>query len=95
MLYKAAITPNDARRYLHDVRDRREKQIAWIVEQCQQLQIKHKRIFDEQWKCPVKERPIGRKSEAVIKEENLPGVDELTNYYSESSSILWEKQKTK
>jgi len=96
MLYKSPITKTDAKRHLRDIRCQYQKQIALIINECEQLRIKHKQIFDSQWNYSYRnERTFSIKNESIVREEELPMVEEFINYSSESSSIVFKNQKSK
>jgi hypothetical protein len=96
MLYKSPITKTDAKRHLRDIRCQYQKQIALIINECEQLRIKHKQIFDSQWNYSYRnERTFSIKNESIVREEKLPMVEEFINYSSESSSIVFKNQKSK
>jgi hypothetical protein len=96
MLYKSPITKTDAKRHLRDIRCQYQKQIALIIDECEQLRIKHKQIFDSQWNYSYRnERTFSIKNESIVREEELPMVEEFINYSSESSSIVFKNQKSK
>jgi hypothetical protein len=96
MLYKSPITKTDAKRHLRDIRCQYQKQIALIIDECEQLRIKHKQIFDSQWNYSYRnERTFSIKNESIVREEELPMFEEFINYSSESSSIVFKNQKSK
>jgi hypothetical protein len=96
MLYKSPITKTDAKRHLRDIRCQYQKQIALIINECEQLRIKHKQIFDSQWNSSYRnERTFSIKNESIVREEELPMFEEFINYSSESSSIVFKNQKSK
>ncbi len=98
MLYKPPITRADARQKLRDIRCQYQKQITVIIEECERLQMKHKQIFDNQWKSDRKEKTFEIKKEPIIQEkeeEELPMINEFMNDRSESSSIIFDNKRSK
>jgi hypothetical protein len=98
MLYKPPITRTDARRHLRDIRCQYQKQIAMIIEECEQIRSKHKQIFDSQWNSDRNEKTFLVEKELIIQEEEeeeLPMVEESVNDSSESSLIVLDNAKSK
>jgi len=99
MLYKPRITQNDIKRHLHDIRYQRQKQSTLIIDECHQLRIKHKHIFDCQLNSYSTEKTFPIKSEFINQqtelENDLPFVKELTEYLCESSYLFLDNQISK
>jgi hypothetical protein len=99
MLYKPRITEHDAKQHLHDIRSQRQKQLALIIDECHQIRIKHKHIFDSQFNLSSTKQPILIKEKlfnpSIKLENDLSIVNELTEYSFESSCTFLDNQISK
>jgi len=99
MLHKPRITEHDAKQHLHDIRCQRQKQLALIIDECHQIRIKHKHIFDSQFnRSPIKQTFVIKDKSInpqIQLENDLPIVQDLTDYSSESSHIFLDHQISK
>ncbi|CAF3206061.1 unnamed protein product [Rotaria socialis] len=100
--HKQTIRQTDAKQHLHDIRYQRQNQLKSIVDECHQLRILHKRIFDNQLnsysaKKPLISMPMRNESIFIISpkiesDDEFPISKEFTIYLSESSYTLLDFQ---
>ncbi|CAF4392109.1 unnamed protein product, partial [Rotaria magnacalcarata] len=100
--HKQTINQTDAKQHLHDIRYQRQNQLKSIVNECHQLRILHKRIFDNQLtsysaKKPLMSMPMRNESIFIINpktesDDEFPISQEFTIYLSESSYTFLDCQ---
>lgn len=95
MLYKPKLTSNDAKQHLHDIRYQRQKELAFIIDECHQIRMKHKQIFDNQFNSRPTEKYFLKKNQVINQENDLPDVQDFTEYLSESSLLFPDNQQSK
>lgn len=93
--YKSTISQSDAKQHLHNIRHQRQNQLKSIIDECHQLRILHKRIFDNQVDSYSAKKPLitmPKKNEAIFiinpkvaSDEEFLIAKELTIYLSEPS----------
>ncbi|CAF4241362.1 unnamed protein product [Rotaria sp. Silwood2] len=99
---KPLITQSDAKQHLHDVRYQRQNQLATIINECHQLRVLHKRIFDNQLNSssteksfiskPLKIEPIFTCNPQTELDNELSVLKENSEYLSESSYSFLENR---
>ncbi|CAF3483164.1 unnamed protein product [Rotaria sp. Silwood1] len=96
------ITQTDAKQHLHNIRYQRQNQLATIINECHQLRISHKRIFDNQLNFSSNEKslmlkPLNREAVFIFNSQtesnnSLSVIKEDSQYLSESSYTFLENQ---
>lgn len=90
-MYKSKFTPNDVKNHLHDIRYKHQKELAILINECHQLRLKHKQIFDNQFNSRSIEKSYLKTNELIHQENALLDAPEFTEYLSESSYLFLEK----
>jgi hypothetical protein len=90
---QTSITWIDAKRHLHDVRFRRQNQLASTINECHQLRTMHKHIFDHQFDSySVEKSFISKPTKSTKNEYVLPHNEYPSFVHRQTTSPMCESE---